>query len=286
MCASYTVEPVRIACIGGSVTKGTGLGDPAKESYPVQLAAFLQANGYPLADVRNFGQGGAGVLNRGSNPFCDTEQYGDALVFDPDVLVVLLGTNDCRKEYWGNDPSLSLRVRENILASFADEEAADAIVHGELEFERDLEDLVEVFGRMPAQPQIFLCTPVPLFHSNGWLNQEVLQSEVAPRIRRVAEKKGLQLVELLDSSLVQRPDLFPDGVHPSAAGAAEVAALVGQVLLEASSEHQAEQSEQEVVVAEKDETPAKHDDTQSQEDEERQIVMRELHKMSNGQALR
>jgi lysophospholipase L1-like esterase len=133
MCASHTAEHVRIACIGGSVTKGTGLGDPASESYPVQLAAFLQANGYPPADVRNFGQGGAGVLNKGCNPFCDTDQFGDALVFDPEVLVVLLGTNDCHKEYWGNDASLSLCVRENILASFADEEAADAIVHGEID---------------------------------------------------------------------------------------------------------------------------------------------------------
>jgi hypothetical protein len=144
---------------------------------------------------------------------------------------------------------------------------------------------------MPAEPQIFLCTPVPLFHSHGWLDQEVLRTEVAPRIRCVAQKRGLQMVDLLDSSLAQRPDLFPDGIHPNAAGAMEIAALVGQALLEARSEQQTEQecvssaSERGVDVAECDEI-VDHDENLLQEDEERQIVMRELYKMSTGQGLR
>mmetsp|Transcript_18767 Transcript_18767/g.53019 ORF Transcript_18767/g.53019 Transcript_18767/m.53019 type:complete len:314 (-) Transcript_18767:207-1148(-) len=312
MSLSESAEPVRIACIGDSVTEGTGLSDPMADSYPVQLAAFLRAHGYPSADVRNFGQGGAGVLKRGCNPFWDTDQYGDALAFDPDVLVVLLGTNDSRKEFWGNDPAASLHVRERILASLADEEENDAPVHGELEFEQDLEELVEIFARMPAEPQIFLCTPVPVFHGNGWLDQEILRTEIAPRIRCVAARSRLRAVELLDSSLAQRPDLFPDGVHPSAAGAGEVAALVGQVLLEEGGEQEGEQepspsagkareqlSDQirsdydaaqaargdgEVAAAERDQSAVKPDDQQRME-EDRQILMRELQRMSKAQAL-
>jgi len=228
-------EPIRIACIGSSVTKGTGLGDPAKESYPTQLASFLAANGYPAVDMRNFGEGGAGILKRGCNPFWDLDQFADALVFDPDVLIIHLGTNDSREEFWNSEAAL-LQAKENMFESesFAVEEANTAIVHGELEFEQDLDEFVEMFARMPANPDIFLCTPVPLFHSNGWLKKEILSMEIAPRIRNVAARRGLRVVELLDSSLAQNHALFPDGVHPSRAGATEIATIIGQVLVDDS----------------------------------------------------
>lgn len=293
MCSSEGTEAIRIACIGDSVTKGTGLGNPESESYPAQLAAFLQANGYPPVDVRNFGEGGAGLLKRGCNAIWDTDQYGDALVFDPDVLIIHLGTNDSREEFWNNDAAL-LQAKEDMFASFAEEEANKAVVHGEFEFEQDLEELVEIFSRMPARPEIVLCTPVPLFHSNGWLKQAILHAQIAPRIRGVAARKRLRVVELLDSTLAQRHDLFPDGVHPNAAGAAEISALIGQVLLEEDGEQDEDRNESVKrgtsgdlgEAAPEGHGSATESHHQQMVDDDRQIVLRELQKMRKSQSFR
>lgn len=294
MCPEVGEEPIRIACIGSSITKGTGLCDPATESYPAQLAAFLFANSYPAVDVRNFGEGGAGVLRRCCNPYWDTDQYGDALAFDPHIVLILLGTNDSRERFWGNDEDTALlHAKEDICHSFAEEEERAAIVHGELEFERDLQELVEIFGMMPAEGKIFLCTPAPLFNSSGWLSQDLLRTEIVPRIRGVASKRGLRLVELFESSLAQRPDLFPDGLHPSADGARVIASLIGQVLLEDLKENgEGEDIDrfngsavaviEETSRADHEEPAVRQDAVATEEqrmEEERQIVMRELSKM-------
>lgn len=281
--SSERSDAIRIACIGSSVTKGTGVADPAAESYPVYLAAFLQAHGYPPVNVRNFGEGGAGILKRGCNPYWDTDQYGDALAFEPDVLIINLGTNDSREEFWNNGAA-ALHPEEDIFA--AHEQEDQPTVHGEVEFEQDLEELVEIFGMM-SKPKTFLCTPVPLFHSNGWLKPEILCTEIAPRIRGVAARKGLRVVELFDSMLAQHPDLFPDGIHPSATGAAEISALIGQVLLKDMEEDEQEDdlnessgnrgklADHEGTAAQETEVAVEHENQQMVE-EERRIVQQTL----------
>jgi len=279
-------EVVRIACVGSSITKGIGLADPESESYPAQLATFLAAHGYPAADVRNFGEGGAGVLKRGSSPYEETDQFGDALAFDPDVVIILLGTNDSNEKFWGNEAvsAALVKAKEDICGSFAQEEALLAIVHGEQEFEPALEELVEIFSRMPAQPEIFLCTPAPLFDTTGWLKQEVLQKEIAPRIRSVATRRRLHLVELQDSPLQQQPECFPDGLHPNVAGATEIAAIVGQALLQAKDRQGDAQAQGQIeelgAASELDEAAV----SQQKLEEERQIVLEQLHGMRKQQA--
>merc|ERR1711920_1073318 len=97
-------------------------------------------------------------------------------------------------------------------------------------------------GMMPAEAQVFLCTPAPLFDSNGWLSRELLSTQIVPRVRSIAAKRGLRLVELFESSLAQHPEFFPDGLHPNVSGAREIAALVGRVLLENGEESDDETS--------------------------------------------
>ena len=60
ICAS-AAEPIRVACIGDSITYGFGLADRAAESYPAQLQRLLNEcfpGGY---EVRNFGNSGRGI---------------------------------------------------------------------------------------------------------------------------------------------------------------------------------------------------------------------------------
>ena len=58
-------EAVRVACVGDSITYGSGIPDREHNSYPAQLQKLL-GDGY---EVRNFGVSGATLLKNGDKPY-------------------------------------------------------------------------------------------------------------------------------------------------------------------------------------------------------------------------
>jgi len=95
-----TVPPrlVRVACVGDSITRAGHLPDPARSSYPALLQRMLGA-GYK---VRNFGVGGATMLRDGDLPYTAQEAFRNALAYAPDVVLIMLGTNDTCSAPRGN----------------------------------------------------------------------------------------------------------------------------------------------------------------------------------------
>ena len=57
-------QPIKIACIGNSVTYGYGHTNPAITSYPAQLQKLFGEKYL----VKNFGYSGATLLRKGHNP--------------------------------------------------------------------------------------------------------------------------------------------------------------------------------------------------------------------------
>ena len=91
----------RIACMGDSITRGdtTHTDEPEegkldRGNYPKTLGALLGV------DVENFGASGASVS--GKRGYVGTDEYEDAVGFDPDCVVVMLGINDA-KLAWDED---------------------------------------------------------------------------------------------------------------------------------------------------------------------------------------
>ena len=91
----------RIACMGDSITRGdtTHTDEPEegkldRGNYPKTLGALLGV------DVANFGASGASVS--GKRGYVGTDEYEDAVAFDPDCVVVMLGINDA-KLAWDED---------------------------------------------------------------------------------------------------------------------------------------------------------------------------------------
>ena len=88
-------DPVRVACVGDSLTAG---------GYPEELQSVLGSR----YDVENFGRSGSTVTgypvkgpDEEGNPAYTTYQaYKDSLAFDPDVVLMMLGTNDAQD--WTN----------------------------------------------------------------------------------------------------------------------------------------------------------------------------------------
>jgi acyl-CoA thioesterase I len=86
-------SPTRVALIGDSITELSGYPD-----YVVELLG-------PPFWVRNFGVSGSNVLVDAYNPYLYTAALRDALAFQPDIVIIMLGTNDASYElehYMGN----------------------------------------------------------------------------------------------------------------------------------------------------------------------------------------
>ena len=95
--ADATAQKVRkIACVGDSITQGVGA--KAGMSWPDQLGKMLGEKW----EVKNFGVSGTTLLNNGDSPYQRTGAFKNAKDFNPDGVVIILGTNDTKPQNWKN----------------------------------------------------------------------------------------------------------------------------------------------------------------------------------------
>ena len=87
-------KPIRVACLGDSITYGVGAG--TGWGWPDQLDRMLGADW----DVRNFGHSGATVGEADKHSIWHQKEYTEAMAFHPDVAIILLGTNDTKPTNW------------------------------------------------------------------------------------------------------------------------------------------------------------------------------------------
>jgi lysophospholipase L1-like esterase len=186
-------QPTRVACVGDSITHGSGTQHPATESYPAQLGKLL---GDKFA-VQNFGVGGATLLNHGDKPYQKQGLCKSALDSKPDVVVIMLGTNDSKPQNW----------------KFKDE------------FVADYKNLVEQFAKLPTHPQIFVCLPPPVpGNGNYGINEAGVTAEI-PMIKEIAQDEHAKVIDN-HTPLEGKSELLPDRVHPNVKGAAILAETV------------------------------------------------------------
>jgi len=86
----------KVACIGDSLTYGTGIKDKVSHSYPSRLQQKL-GEGY---EVRNFGLPSASAEHDSVLPYNESDEYKAALEYNADVYVLMLGTNDAKGINW------------------------------------------------------------------------------------------------------------------------------------------------------------------------------------------
>ena len=85
-------QPIRVACVGDSITFGAFLPNRERNSYPAQLGRLLGAS----YDVHNFGINSATMLKKGDFPYVKQKIHNEAVAFAPDIVVIMLGTNDSK----------------------------------------------------------------------------------------------------------------------------------------------------------------------------------------------
>lgn len=191
------VTPVRVACVGDSITYGHGTEPREEHNYPHLLQQHL-GSGW---EVKNFGVCGSIVQFVGDLPYAATDLFYDSLKFDPDVLVFMLGTNDSKSRNWTTPETLRT----------------------------DYQQLLDSYLELNPDVQIVLCTCAAVYE-NDYDIQESRVSIANNIVRSIAEEHGYALVDIHTLTL-EHPDWFPDGVHPSNEGAAAIAKAVADVLL-------------------------------------------------------
>jgi acyl-CoA thioesterase I len=188
----------KIACIGDSITEGSGVDNATVNAYPVVLGRLLGTN----YTTKNFGVSGRTLLKKGDYPYWKETAFRNATNFAPDIVTIKLGTNDSKPQNW--------RYKD--------------------QFAADLRDMIDVFSSLPSHPRIFLCLPVPAYAVNFDINPDIIQNEIIPIIHQVAVEKGLQTIDLY-TALSGRPELFPDNIHPNAIGAALIARTIHSAVI-------------------------------------------------------
>ena len=91
-------ETIKVACVGNSITYGTGITNRDADSYPAQLQKLLGKK----YSVGNFGKPGATLLAHGHRPYIQQKEYQKALDFSGDIVVIHLGINDTDPRNWPN----------------------------------------------------------------------------------------------------------------------------------------------------------------------------------------
>jgi len=190
---SMAADPVRVACVGDSITQGVGIVHPEKDGYPARLQEIL-GTGW---SVQNFGVGGRTMLRK-ADPF----DHRPALASSPDVVIIALGTNDSKTPIWSGHKG---------------------------EFVADYVAMIKEFQALPSHPQVLACLPPPAFPGNWGITEETILAEVIPAIKQAAQQAGIRVIDLHTPLLESKP-WFPDTVHPNEAGAQRIAELVAAAI--------------------------------------------------------
>lgn len=187
---AFQANSIRLACIGNSITQYTAQAntDP-KDAYPVKVGEMLGPDWYAV----NKGRSGAYMQKAGPSPYWSTGLLKQVLDFKPNVVTIMLGTNDSREQYWHAD-----------------------------KFIADYESMIDTLNAISPKPSIWLVTPIPSWQVNGaWpyngINNDIIKGQTLPALKQVAMNSGLGIIDV-NTPMARLQRLVADGVHPNAEG--------------------------------------------------------------------
>lgn len=199
-------QSIRIACVGDSITYGAGISNIKKNSYPARLQNLLGKDYL----VKNYGASGYTMQKAADCPYWEHSAFQKSQDFQPDMVLLMLGTNDGKTYNWKNAET----------------------------FLSDYKEMVRRYQSLNSRPEIYLMTPATVFPQNSDPalsdNQYNISAdnveEITGLIRNLAAELDLPLIDIHEATK-NHPEFFPDdGVHPNADGAAYIARQVYEAL--------------------------------------------------------
>lgn len=185
-------EPLKVACIGDSITFGAGIKGAPPKTYPEQLQSLLGDHFI----VQNFGVIGATALKLSDKPYWKQKSFEDAVLFKPDITIIKLGTNDSKFYNW--KPA---------------------------EYEEDYKALIKVFKEVNPNTFVIIVIPAPSFAVKWSINPEVVKNEIPVILKKIAEEESIPIVDAF-TPLEDKEEWFPDQIHPDRNAAKVIAEKV------------------------------------------------------------
>ena len=187
---------IKVACVGNSITYGSGVANREVNAYPVKLQGMLGEE----YEVGNFGKPGATLLNKGHRPYTQQQEYKDAIAFAGDIVVIHLGINDTDPRNWPN---------------YQDE------------FIEDYRSLIKDFREANSKARFLIARMTPL-SDRHWRYESGTRDwheQIQEAIACVARAEGIQMINFFEP-LHPYPFILEDNIHPNAEGAEMLAKIV------------------------------------------------------------
>ena len=195
-CAYAQQKKIKVACVGNSITYGSGVANREVNAYPVKLQGMLGEE----YEVGNFGKPGATLLNKGHRPYTQQQEYKDAIAFAGDIVVIHLGINDTDPRNWPN---------------YQDE------------FIEDYRSLIKSFREANPKARFLIARMTPL-SDRHWRYESGTRDwheQIQEAIACVARAEGIQMINFFEP-LHPYPFILEDNIHPNAEGAEMLAKIV------------------------------------------------------------
>lgn len=189
-------KKIKVACVGNSITYGSGVANREVNAYPVKLQGMLGEE----YEVGNFGKPGATLLNKGHRPYTQQQEYKDAIAFAGDIVVIHLGINDTDPRNWPN---------------YQDE------------FIEDYRSLIKDFREANPKARFLIARMTPL-SDRHWRYESGTRDwheQIQEAIACVARAEGIQMINFFEP-LHPYPFILEDNIHPNAEGAEMLAKIV------------------------------------------------------------
>ena len=187
-------DTLRVACVGNSITFGSGISDRLNDGYPAQLQKLL-GDGY---EVGNFGNSGRTMLKNGDFPLWVEPEFKAAIEMIPDIVIILLGTNDSKPWNWDDHKA---------------------------EYIPNYTAMIDTFRVVNPAAKIYACLPPPAFSVQWGIRDSIITTDIIPMIRQIAASAEIDTIDFY-SPFISSNELFPDDIHPNADGAWEMAKAV------------------------------------------------------------
>lgn len=187
-------NPIRISCVGDSITWG----GVAEKSYPVNLQEILGEDYW----VYNGGVGGTTVSKNGNYPYWSTTSYQRSKEFNPDYVLIMLGTNDAQVANWDN-------CKDKIEGYFR--------------------ELIAEYTALECDPTIVLASPAWYYLDPSSARYTAINVTISDMVERLAAEYGFTFVDI-SAVTENHPEWFQrDGIHPDDNGYRAIAEAFAEV---------------------------------------------------------
>ncbi|MBR3685295.1 MAG: hypothetical protein IKL86_03380 [Clostridia bacterium] len=184
---------IKVACVGDSITYGMSVVNWFKNTYPKQLGELLGDEYH----VQNFGFSAKTAQENNKESYRATKLYEKSKEYQPDIVILMLGSNDSKPE------------------NFVSKEY----------FKQAERELIEIYLNLESKPRLILATVNAGFYVHGATEGSYMYdingtniNIINEAVYELAEEYNLELVDTY-ALTKDHPEYYKiDGIHPDKNG--------------------------------------------------------------------